>query len=159
MRIIRDHGSPTKYQHEVLGVNSRLDTLQAVVLSAKLRRLAAWNGARRAAAAHYDELLSSCDAVVRPRTLDGNEHVWHLYTVRVRDRDRVLKALHEAGIGVGIHYPVPIHLTAAFAGLGYPQGAFPVAERTARELLSLPLFPEITPAQQECVVSALVSSL
>jgi dTDP-4-amino-4,6-dideoxygalactose transaminase len=159
MRMIRDHGSPTKYQHEVVGVNSRLDTLQAVVLSAKLRRLAAWNAARRAAAARYDQLLSDRVAVVRPRTLDGNEHVWHLYTVRVPDRDRVLKELHAAGIGAGIHYPVPIHLTAAFAGLRHPQGAFPVAERNARELLSLPLFPEITAAQQEHVVSVLISVL
>ena len=109
----------------MLGVNSRLDTLQAVVLSAKLRRLAGWNAARRAAAARYDELLSGCDAVVRPRTLDGNEHVWHLYMVRVPDRDRVLKELHAAGIGAGIHYPVPIHLTAAFAGLGYADGCVP----------------------------------
>ncbi len=159
MRMIRDHGSARKYEHDVVGVNSRLDTLQAVVLSAKLRRLAGWNAARRAAAARYDELLSGCDAVVRPRTLDGNEHVWHLYTVRVPERDRVLKELHAAGIGAGIHYPVPIHLTAAFAPLGYSQGAFPVAERTARELLSLPLFPEITTAQQERVVSVLTSAL
>jgi dTDP-4-amino-4,6-dideoxygalactose transaminase len=159
MRMIRDHGSPAKYQHEMLGVNSRLDTLQAVVLSAKLRRLTMWNAARRAAAARYDELLSGCEAVVRPRTLDGNEPVWHLYVVRVPDRDRVLKELHSAGIGAGIHYPVPVHLTAAYAGLGYSQGAFPVAERTAQELLSLPLFPEITAAQQERVVSELISAL
>jgi dTDP-4-amino-4,6-dideoxygalactose transaminase len=159
MRMSRDHGSPAKYQHEVLGFNSRLDTLQAVVLSAKLRRLAAWNAARRAAANRYDEMLSGCDAVIRPRTLDGNEHVWHLYTVRVPDRDRVLDELQSAGIGVGIHYPVPIHLTHAFAGLGYAPGAFPVAERVAGELLTLPLFPEITPEQQERVVSALVSAL
>lgn len=159
LRMIRDHGSRAKYQHEVLGVNSRLDTLQAVVLSAKLRRLAAWNAARRTAASRYDELLADCPAVIRPRTLDGNEHVWHLYTVRVPDRDRVLKELHAAGIGAGIHYPVPIHLTPAFAGLGYAPGAFPVAERTARELLSLPLFPEITAAQQEHVVSVLMSVL
>lgn len=159
MRMIRDHGSPAKYQHEVCGVNSRLDTLQAVVLSAKLRRLAAWNAARRAAAAQYDELLSGCDAVVLPRTLDGNDHAWHLYVVRVPDRDRVLKQMHAAGIGAGIHYPVPIHLTGAFAGLGHRDGAFPVAERTALELLSLPLFPEITPAQQERVVAILKSAL
>jgi dTDP-4-amino-4,6-dideoxygalactose transaminase len=159
MRMIRDHGSARKYEHEVLGVNSRLDTLQAVVLSAKLRRLAGWNAARRAAAARYDELLSGRDAIIRPRTLDGNEHVWHLYTVRVPDRDRVLKELHAAGIGAGIHYPVPIHLTAAFASLGYAQGAFPEAERTARELLSLPIFPEITAEQQERVVSVLMSVL
>lgn len=159
MRMIRDHGSPRKYEHEVIGVNSRLDTLQAVVLSAKLRRLAGWNAARRAAAARYDELLSGYDAIGRPRTLDGNEHVWHLYTVRVPERDRVLKELHAAGIGAGIHYPAPIHLTAAFAGLGYAEGAFPVAEQAARDLLSLPLFPEITAAQQERVVSVLAAAL
>jgi dTDP-4-amino-4,6-dideoxygalactose transaminase len=159
IRMIRDHGSRQKYEHEVIGLNSRLDTLQAVVLSAKLRRLAAWNAARRAAAARYDELLSEFDAVVRPRTLPGNEHVWHLYTVRVPHRDRVLKELHAAGIGAGIHYPVPVHLTAAYAGLGYAEGAFPVAERTARDLLSLPLFPEISAAQQQHVVSVLMSVL
>jgi dTDP-4-amino-4,6-dideoxygalactose transaminase len=159
IQMIRDHGSARKYEHDVLGINSRLDTLQAVVLSAKLRRLAGWNAARRAAAARYDELLSGCEGVVRPRTLDGNEHVWHLYTVRVLDRDRVLKELHAAGIGAGIHYPVPIHLTAAFAGLGYAPGAFPVTERSARELLSLPIFPEITAEQQERVVSVLMSVL
>jgi dTDP-4-amino-4,6-dideoxygalactose transaminase len=159
MRMIRDHGSPAKYRHEVIGVNSRLDTLQAVVLSAKLRLLAGWNAARRVAAARYDELLSGCETVIRPRTLDGNEHVWHLYTVRVPDRDRVLKELNAAGIGAGIHYPVPIHLTPAFAWLGYDQGAFPVAERSARELLSLPMFAEITAEQQERVVSVLMSAL
>jgi dTDP-4-amino-4,6-dideoxygalactose transaminase len=159
MRMMRDHGSPRKYEHEVIGFNSRLDALQAVVLSAKLRRLAAWNAARRAAAARYDELLSDSDAVIRPRTLDGNEHVWHLYTVRVPHRDEVLNELHAAGIGAGIHYPAPIHLTAAFAGLGYAKGSFPVAERNARDLLSLPLFAEITAAQQERVVSVLTSAL
>jgi dTDP-4-amino-4,6-dideoxygalactose transaminase len=159
MRMIRDHGSRQKYEHEVIGLNSRLDTLQAVVLSAKLRRLAGWNAARRAAAVRYDELLSGCDAVVRPRTLPGNEHVWHLYMVRVPHRDRVLKELHAAGIGAGIHYPVPVHLTAAFAGLGHAEGAFPVAERAARDLLTLPLFPEITAAQQERVITVLMSVL
>jgi len=155
MRMIRDHGSQRKYEHQVCGVNSRLDTLQAVVLSAKLRRLDGWNSARRTAAARYDALLSDCDEVVRPRILQGNEHVWHLYVVRIPNRDRVLKELRAAGIGAGIHYPVPIHLTPAFSGLGYVEGAFPVAERNAGELLSLPLFPEITAEQQERVVSIL----
>jgi dTDP-4-amino-4,6-dideoxygalactose transaminase len=159
IRIIRDHGSPRKYEHEVVGVNSRLDTLQAVVLSAKLRRLAGWNAARRAAAEQYDILLSGLDDVVLPRTLDGNEHVWHLYVVRVPDRDRVLKELQAAGIGAGIHYPVPIHLTEAFAGLGNAEGTFPVAEQASRELLSLPLFAEITAGQQDRVADALKSAL
>jgi dTDP-4-amino-4,6-dideoxygalactose transaminase len=143
----------------VIGLNSRLDTLQAVVLSAKLRRLADWNAARRAAAERYHELLADVDDVVAPQTLDGNEHVWHLYVVRVPNRDQVLKELQAAGIGAGIHYPTPIHLTEAFAGLEYAEGAFPVAERTAGELLSLPMFAEITPAQQEHVVRVLNTAL
>jgi dTDP-4-amino-4,6-dideoxygalactose transaminase len=136
-----------------------MDTLQAVVLSAKLRRLAAWNAARRDAAARYDGLLAGLGRVVRPRTLEGNEHAWHLYVVRVPDRDRVLKELNAAGISAGIHYPAPIHLTPAFAGLGYAAGAFPVAERTAPELLTLPLFAEITTEQQERVISELAAAL
>jgi dTDP-4-amino-4,6-dideoxygalactose transaminase len=159
MRMIRDHGSRQKYEHDVIGLNSRLDTLQAVVLSAKLRRLAGWNAARRAAAQRYDALLAKAPEVIRPCVLGGNEHVWHLYVIRVPDRDRVIKELHAAGIGAGIHYPVPIHLTPAFARLGYAEGAFPVTERTATEILSLPLFPEITPAQQERVVSVLMAAV
>ena len=159
MRLIRDHGSRQKYEHDVIGLNSRLDTLQAVVLSAKLRRLAGWNAARQAAAKRYDALLAGVEEVSTPRVLQGNEHVWHLYVVRVPDRDKVIKELHAAGIGAGIHYPVPIHLSPAFADLGYAEGTFPVTERAAREILSLPLFPEITRAQQERVVSALSVAL
>jgi dTDP-4-amino-4,6-dideoxygalactose transaminase len=159
MRMIKNHGSPRKYEHQMVGVNSRLDTLQAVVLSAKLRRLAGWNAARRAAAARYDTLLADLDEVARPRTLEGNEHVWHLYVVRVPDRDRVLKELQAAGIGAGIHYPVPIHLTEAFGGLGLTEGAFPVTEQASGELLSLPLFAEITDGQQKRVAAALKSAL
>jgi dTDP-4-amino-4,6-dideoxygalactose transaminase len=159
MRMIRDHGSRRKYEHEVFGFNSRMDSLQAVVLSAKLRRLTAWNAARRAAAARYEELLSGRDDIILPRTLRGNEHVWHLYVVRVPDRDRVIKELQAAGIGAGIHYPIPVHLTQAFAELGYRRGAFPVAERTAPGLLSLPIFAEITGEQQETVAAALISAL
>ena len=158
-RMIADHGARRKYQHEVFGFNSRMDTLQAVVLSAKLRRLAGWNASRRAAAARYDDLLAGIDEVVRPRTLPGNEHVWHLYVVRVPNRDQVLKELQAGGIGAGIHYPVPVHLTPAFAGLGYPEGSFPVTEQAAGQLLSLPLFAEISPAQQARVADALKSAL
>jgi dTDP-4-amino-4,6-dideoxygalactose transaminase len=158
-RMIGDHGSPRKYEHEVFGVNSRLDALQAVVLSAKLRRLEGWNEGRRQAAARYDRLLAGREDVILPRTLDGNLHVWHLYVVRVPDRDRVLKELHAAGIGAGIHYPIPVHLTTAFSHLGYARGAYPVAERAAAGILSLPLFAEITEEQQERVVSVLTSAL
>jgi dTDP-4-amino-4,6-dideoxygalactose transaminase len=154
-RLIRDHGSARKYEHEILGFNSRMDAIQAVVLSAKLRRLDKWNEERRTAAARYDELLAEIPGVTPPRNLAGNEHVWHLYVVRVADRDRVLRELQAAGVGAGIHYPVPLHLTGAYAGLGYAQGTFPVAERVSREILSLPLFAGITPDQQERVASAL----
>ena len=162
IRLIREHGSPRKYVHEVVGVNTRLDTLQAVVLSAKLRRLAAWNEARRQAAARYDSALAELAAVVRPRTLDGNAHIWHLYVIRVPERNRVLADLQAAGIGAGIHYPKPIHRTRAFASLGSHSAAgngFPVAEQTAPELLSLPIYAEITAAQQERVVEVLAKSL
>ncbi|MCW2641328.1 MAG: DegT/DnrJ/EryC1/StrS aminotransferase [Dactylosporangium sp.] len=162
VRKLSNHGGVRKYEHEVVGFNSRLDGLQAVVLRAKLDRLAAWNAARRAAAARYDELLDGLD-VVRPVTLDGNEHVWHLYVVRIPGeparRDRVLARLNAAGIGAGIHYPVPVHLTAAFAHLGYGAGSFPHAEAAAAQILSLPLYPQITPAQQEAVVRELAIAL
>ena len=164
IRMIRDHGSAGKHTHDLPGVNSRMDTLQAVVLSAKLRRLAAWNAARRAAASRYEVLLSDVDLVIRPRALDGNEHVWHLYVVQVPDRDRVLRELHAVGIGAAVHYPRPIHQTPAYAalaraGLARVAGPLTVAGRTAPGLLSLPLFPGITPDQQQRVVSALVDAL
>ncbi|WP_243753861.1 DegT/DnrJ/EryC1/StrS family aminotransferase [Labedaea rhizosphaerae] len=156
VRLLREHGSPRKYEHTALGFNSRMDTLQAVVLRAKLRRLEGWNDARRAAAQRYDKLIGELETVHGPVVAEGNEPVWHLYVVRVPDRDAVLAALHEAGIGAGIHYPVPVHRTGAFAGLG---GSFPVAERLAGEILSLPLFPEITAAQQERVVDVLSNAV
>lgn len=157
VRLLGAHGSPRKYEHTVLGFNSRLDTLQAVVLSAKLPRLAGWNDARRAAAARYDTLLAPLP-VTPPVVAPGNVAVWHLYVVQVDERDRVLADLHAAGIGAGIHYPTPVHLTGAFGDLGR-RGDFPVAEAMADAILSLPLFPEITPDQQEQVVAALTAAL
>jgi dTDP-4-amino-4,6-dideoxygalactose transaminase len=159
VRALRNYGSEVKYHHPELGFNSRLDTLQAVVLSAKLARLAAWNAARREAARAYDALLARVPGVTRPVTLAGNEHVWHLYVVRVPGRDRVLERLHAAGVGAGVHYPVPIHLQPAFAGLGHRRGEFPATEAAAAEVLSLPIFPGITRAQQEHVAGALVAAL
>jgi dTDP-4-amino-4,6-dideoxygalactose transaminase len=155
VRKLRNWGSERKYHHPELGFNSRLDTLQAVVLSAKLRRLETWNEARRRAAARYDELLAGLPGVETPRTLPGNEHVWHLYVVRVPRRDEVLAKLDAKGIGAGIHYPTPLHLHGALRDLGYREGDFPAAEKAAREILSLPLFPHLTAAQQERVVEIL----
>lgn len=159
VRLLGNHGSEVRYEHLVLGFNSRLDTLQAVVLRAKLRRLEGWNAARRAAAARYDALLADLPEVRRPVTAPGNTPVWHLYVVRVPGRDEVLRRLNESGIGAAVHYPVPVHRHPAFADLGYPAGAFPVAEQAAGQLLSLPLFAEITPAQQDRVVSELRAAL
>jgi dTDP-4-amino-4,6-dideoxygalactose transaminase len=159
VRAIGGHGGVRRYEHELLGFNSRLDTLQAVVLRAKLPRLAGWNERRRRAAARYDELLDGVEQVVLPVTAAGNDHVWHLYVVRVPDRDRVLAELNGAGVGAGIHYPQPVHLTGAFSSLGYGAGSFPVAEAAAGQLLTLPLFPHITEGQQERVVSCLLGVL
>jgi dTDP-4-amino-4,6-dideoxygalactose transaminase len=159
VRIVASHGSARKYDHEVIGMNSRLDTVQAVVLNAKLKRLPAWNEARRAAAARYSELLEGVDGVLVPRSAEGNVDAWHLYVVRVQDRDTVLRSLNEAGIGAGIHYPHPLHLTRAYASLGLGVGAFPVAEQAATEILSLPLYPHLTETQQNRVVSALASAV
>jgi dTDP-4-amino-4,6-dideoxygalactose transaminase len=159
VRVVSAHGSARKYDHEVVGFNSRLDTVQAVVLSAKLARLEGWNEARRAAADRYAALLAGVAGVRVPVSAEGNEDVWHLYVVQVEDRDRVLGALHAAGIGAGIHYPTPIHLTGAYAGLGLARGAFPVAEAAADRILSLPMYPHLTAEQQERVVDALVAEL
>jgi dTDP-4-amino-4,6-dideoxygalactose transaminase len=159
VRAIANHGSSQRYHHELPGVNSRLDTVQAVVLRAKLPYLNPWNRARQEAARRYDRMLRGLPAVRRPSTLDGNDHVWHLYVVRVPERDQVLDRLRRAGVGAGVHYPVPVHLQPAFRWLGYGPGDFPVAEAAAAEVLSLPLFPGITTAQQERVVAELERAL
>jgi dTDP-4-amino-4,6-dideoxygalactose transaminase len=159
VRLLANHGSEVKYRHETLGFNSRLDTLQAVVLRAKLRRLARWNELRREAAARYAELLADLDTVALPSEAPGNRHVWHLYVVQVmagrEARDAALEVLLEQGVQAQIHYPVPVHLQPAFASLRYRAGDFPVAEAAADRILSLPLFPHIAPSQQERVAEVL----
>jgi dTDP-4-amino-4,6-dideoxygalactose transaminase len=159
LRALRDHGGTRKYHHDLVGTNSRLDTLQAVVLRAKLARLEGWNAERRAAADRYAELLGDHPGIGLPATLPGNEHVWHLYVVRVARRDTVLAGLHAAKIGAGIHYPNPVHLLGAYADLGHRPGDFPVAEAAAAEILTLPLFPGITEAQQERVAAELLAAV
>ena len=155
VRRTANHGSAEKYVHDDFGFNSRLDTIQAVVLLAKLARLDAWNEARRAAARRYDALLSGIDGIRLPHTLPGNSHNWHIYAVRVADRDRILAGLHREGIGAALHYPTPIHLTGAFRSQGWARGDFPVAEQAAGELLSLPMFPHLTEHQQLRVADVL----
>jgi dTDP-4-amino-4,6-dideoxygalactose transaminase len=159
IRLIANHGSARKYVHDVIGMNSRLDTIQAVVLNAKLQRLEEWNQRRRAAAARYGELLADLPDVRLPQSMAGNVDVWHLYVIRLAQRDEVLASLHDEGIGAGIHYPHPLHLTPAYDCLGYRRGAFPMAEQAASEILSLPLYPHITPEQQSQVVSVLRAAI
>ena len=163
-RIARlaDHGRETKYTHDAIGYNARLDGLQGAVLSAKLRHLDDWNAARRQLAARYDAMLADVERDGRltrvaqaPIALSS----YHLYVVRVAERDVVLERLKAAGIEAGVHYPVPLHLQPALAHLGLKRGAFPEAERLADEALSLPLFPLLTEAQQDRVVEALVAAL
>jgi dTDP-4-amino-4,6-dideoxygalactose transaminase len=159
VRVLGAHGSRTKYVHEVVGVNSRLDAVQAVYLRAKLARLEKWNELRRRAADRYEELLGPIPGVRTPQVAMGNEDVWHLYVVRVDERDRVLADLARAGIGAGIHYPTAVHLTGAYHHLGLGVGSFPVAERAAAQILSLPMYPHVTPAMQAVVAEALAGSV
>jgi dTDP-4-amino-4,6-dideoxygalactose transaminase len=159
VRLLGDHGSEHKYEHVTLGFNSRLDALQAAVLRAKLPRLARWNAARQQAALRYTEMLADLDEVILPRALPGNQHVWHLYVIRVPRRDHVLQCLHAEGVQAAIHYPVPVHLQPAFRNLGYGPGDFPVAEAAAGQVLSLPLYPHITAQQQERVATTIRRAL
>lgn len=150
-----NYGSEIKYQHPELGFNSRLDTLHAAVPNAKLKRLSAWNDQRRKAASHYHALLADCDGIQLPQILPENESVWHIYAIRLANRDRVLSRMHDAGIGVGIHYKIPVHLHGAFDFMNHLRGSFPNSEKSADDMLSLPLYPGITEAQQSQVVEIL----
>jgi dTDP-4-amino-4,6-dideoxygalactose transaminase len=153
--IMRNYGSKVKYYHEMLGENSRLDTLQAAVLNVKLRYLDAWNAARRKNAALYNRLLQGIDGVVTPIVLADIEPVYHLYVVRVTRRDDLIPFLHAQGIGTIIHYPVPIHLQEAYRSHGWKKGDFPLTEQYAGEILSLPMFAELTEEQIEYVCAAI----
>ncbi|MGH9489439.1 MAG: DegT/DnrJ/EryC1/StrS family aminotransferase [Terriglobales bacterium] len=158
VRLLRDHGSAKKYHHEIEGYNGRLDALQAGYLQAKLRRLPGWNEARRQHAARYTELLRPlAPAVAPPHVPAGSRPVFHLYVVRVDDRDRLQAALTAAGIGTGLHYPVPLHLQKAYAGLGYQPGDLPRTEQAAKSILSLPMFPHLTNEQLARTVAAVAA--
>lgn len=148
LRMFRNYGQRKKYHHEVIGWNFRLDNLQAGILNVKLKRLAAWNAARYEAAQEYRRLLAGlADKVALPEERADSTHVYHLYVVRVRERERLQNFLQEKGVSTGIHYPIPIHLLPAYKSLGYGKGDFPVTERYADEILSLPMYPEITKEQ------------
>jgi dTDP-4-amino-4,6-dideoxygalactose transaminase len=159
-RMLRDHGQSRKYVHEREGYNGRLDAIQAGMLHVKLRHLPQWNERRRERARVYDGLFADvCDGIALPYVPPWSRPVYHLYVVRVADRDGVQRALGEAGIGTGIHYPIPLHLAAAYGDRGWRAGDFPVSERTASRVLSLPMFPELTSEQQERVVIAVLSAV
>jgi dTDP-4-amino-4,6-dideoxygalactose transaminase len=159
IRILRDHGQVERYQHSVIGWNDRMDGLQGAVLSVKLRHLDKWNEARRSHARFYSKLLKGLDSVTLPREAGYARHVYHIYAVRVPQRDELAAALRQQDIWCGIHYPVPIHLQRAYEFLGYQEGSFPVAEQAARETLSLPMFPELTMEQIERVATEITSFL
>jgi dTDP-4-amino-4,6-dideoxygalactose transaminase len=154
IRILRDHGQVRKYHHTMVGWNCRMDGIQAAVLRIKLRHLEKGNQLRRSHAATYDCAFHDVEGVVGPSEAPYARHVYHIYAIRIQERDVVLRRLSERGIGCGIHYPVPIHLQEAYQDLRCERGAFPIAERCAGEFLSLPMFPELTPAQVEMVVRA-----
>ncbi|HET7106145.1 MAG TPA: DegT/DnrJ/EryC1/StrS family aminotransferase [Candidatus Acidoferrum sp.] len=154
MKMIRDHGQAKKYYHDIEGYNGRLDSIQAGWLSVKLRHLAKWNESRRAHAHRYHELLADAkDAIVIPKEASWTKGVFHLYVVRVQDREAFQAALAEAGIGTGIHYPIPLHLQKAYENLNYKKGDFPVTERVASEIVSLPMFPQMTNGQLDEVAA------
>jgi dTDP-4-amino-4,6-dideoxygalactose transaminase len=154
-----NHGRADKYLHDFQGVSSRLDTLQAAILRVKLRYIDEWNAARRQVASWYDELLAGQNGIARPVTDPRATPVFHLYVVQIDDRDRVRDALNAAGIGAGVHYPVPVHEQPAFRELGHKPDDFPVTSRIAKRVLSLPIYPEITRTQVERVASTLIDAV
>ena len=154
IRMLRDWGQERKYQHLLAGYNYRMEGMQGAILRVKLRHLERWTEARRAHAARYAALLADCGVGI-PGEAPGARHVWHVYAVRTRERDPIMKALGEQGIQTGIHYPIPVHLQPAYADPAYARGSFPHAERAADEVTSLPMFPELTEEQLQLVAGAL----
>lgn len=159
IRVIRDHGQAKKYFHDIEGYNGRLDSIQAAILRIKLKHLNDWNSKRQLLARQYNEAFAGSHAnVVVPYEPDWSRAVYHLYVVQVDDRERVQAELSEAGIGTGIHYPIPLHLQKAYAHLGYREGDFPISERLAPRIVSLPMFPQLTVDQAARVVDAVAEA-
>jgi dTDP-4-amino-4,6-dideoxygalactose transaminase len=158
MRTLRDHGQAKKYYHDVEGYNGRMDAIQAALLHVKLQHLATWNAERRERAATYNRQFAAADAaVILPYEPSWSRAVYHLYVVRCEDRQGMMDQLKKMGIGTGIHYPIPLHLQKAYASLNYRPGDLPVAERVAAEILSLPMFPQLTAEQQARVVEEILN--
>lgn len=159
IRVLRDHGQIRKYHHTMIGWNCRMDGIQGAVLSIKLRQLEKGNDLRRAHAAQYNEGFAGIAEIITPAEMDYARHVYHIYPIRVQNRDRVMRALESKGIGCGIHYPIPIHLQEAYSSLGYQRGSLPIAERAADEFVSLPMFPELTRSEVEKVISGVKEAI
>lgn len=155
IRMIRVHGSKIRYNHEILGVNSRLDTIQASILLVKLKYLDEWNNRRIEIARKYTDGLSDIDDLTTPHCQPYNKHIYHQYTIRTKRRDELSQFLKERGIQTAIHYPIPLHLQKAFSHLGYKEGDFPVSERSSKEVLSLPMFPELKDEEVEYVIESI----
>ena len=158
VRMLANHGRLEKYEHQIEGYNSRLDTIQAAILSVKLPHLDEWVKRRQYHAAHFDELLRDRDTIKIPVVRKNSTHVYHLYVVRVDNREKVRSILKEKGIATGIHYPIPLHLQPAYRYLNHRAGDFPVAEKYAPQLLSIPLYPELTDAQVEYIAGTLIDA-
>lgn len=158
-RMLRDHGQVKKYYHEIEGYNGRLDAIQAGILDAKLKRLQSWNEMRRVNAKAYCELFAGCEKVIAPSEPSWSKAVWHLYVIRVKDRDGLQRHLSENGVGTGLHYPIPLHLQKACERLGYRKGELPVTERLSSEILSLPMYPGLKTSQQERIAGLVLGYL
>jgi dTDP-4-amino-4,6-dideoxygalactose transaminase len=153
IRMLRDHGQAKKYYHEFEGYNGRLDTIQTGILRVKLKHLSEWNEMRRQRAYLYNELLTGADGIAIPYEPSWTKAVYHLYIIRIKKRDELQKYLTDKGIGTGLHYPIPLHLQKAYSGLGYVEGDFPIAEKVASDILSLPMFPGLTAQQQTYITT------
>jgi dTDP-4-amino-4,6-dideoxygalactose transaminase len=154
IRMLRDWGQEKKYQHVLKGFNARMEGIQGAVLRVKLKHLEQWTESRRAHAAHYHRLLADYPKVVLPKAYPDRRHVYHVYAIRVRQRDNFMKFLLDRGIQTGIHYPIAVHLLPAYADLGKKPGDFPAAEKAAAEVVSLPMYPELTDKMIAEVASA-----
>lgn len=158
-RCLRDWGQQERYHHTAKGFNYRMDAIQGAVLGVKLKHLEHWTEQRRAHAAHYHRLLGGLNSIRLPIEAPGRRHVYHVYAISSRDRAQMRDALAAEGIQTGLHYPVPVHLQRGYADLGYRRGDFPVAERAADEVLSLPIYPELSTAQIEAVAAAVANAV
>lgn len=157
MKMLRDHGQVKKYFHDIEGYNGRLDTIQCAILHAKLPKLDDWNTLRRQRAADYNRFLTGAPNLILPSEGDWSKAVYHLFVVRVPDRDGLMTHLKKVGIGTAIHYPIPLHMQKAYAEMGYEQDAFPVTSRVAAEIVSLPMYPQLTVLQQKRVVDEVLA--